>query len=99
MPDFARSQFYDDEVGHIGLLLELLVPPAWHAQGSCRSAPASISWFPEQTSLSEAKRVCASCPVREECLEWALAQDSYLVGIWGGTSQRERHRLRAERVA
>jgi WhiB family transcriptional regulator, redox-sensing transcriptional regulator len=99
MPDFARPQFYDDEVGHIGLLLDLLVPPAWHAHGACRTAPASISWFPEHTGFSEAKQVCASCPVRQECLEWAMAQDSCLAGISGGTSQRERDRLRAARVA
>jgi WhiB family transcriptional regulator, redox-sensing transcriptional regulator len=99
MPDLARPQFYSDEVGQIGLLLDLLVPPAWHADAACRSAPASISWFPKQTRFVAAKRVCARCPVRKECLEWAMAQDSSLVGIWGGTGQRERARLRAGKAA
>jgi hypothetical protein len=44
--------------------------------------------------------VCAACPVREECLElalrnWAVGQH----GVWGGTVQAERERLRAARFA
>jgi WhiB family redox-sensing transcriptional regulator len=41
------------------------------------------------------RRVCASCSVRAECLAVALADDR-LVGLWGGTSPTERHRIRAE---
>lgn len=36
--------------------------------------------------------MCAKCPVRQECLEWALetAQD---FGVWGGMTERERRAL------
>ncbi len=50
--------------------------------------------FPEKGgSTREAKRVCLSCDVRSECLEYALAHDERF-GIWGGLSERERRRLK-----
>jgi WhiB family redox-sensing transcriptional regulator len=52
--------------------------------------------FPEKGgSTREAKRVCRSCPVRAECLEYALGHDERF-GIWGGFSERERRRLKRE---
>ena len=45
-----------------------------------------------------ARRVCAACPVRAECAEYALARPD-LLGMWGGLSTRERKRIRAERGA
>jgi WhiB family redox-sensing transcriptional regulator len=57
---------------------------------------------PAMAQAEAAKAVCATCPVRPECLEWALAtgQDS---GVWGGTSEEERRALRRaihpERIA
>jgi len=41
-----------------------------------------------------AKRVCALCPVRQACLDFAL-QAGERHGIWGGHSPDERARLRA----
>ena len=57
---------------------------------------------PAVAQAESAKAVCAMCPVRPECLQWALAtgQDA---GVWGGTSEEERRALRhigrPERVA
>lgn len=44
-------------------------------------------------STRAAKRVCARCPIRPECLSWALATGERY-GVWGGLSERERQRLR-----
>jgi len=41
----------------------------------------------------EAKAICKRCPVREECLEWALEHGEQF-GIWGGRTERERRRIR-----
>ena len=43
--------------------------------------------------IEAAKAVCDQCPVKAPCLQFALEtnQDS---GIWGGTSEEERRRLR-----
>jgi WhiB family transcriptional regulator, redox-sensing transcriptional regulator len=54
---------------------------------------------PALPTVQLAKRICASCPAREECLEFAIAtiQND---GIWGGTTEDERRLIkRARRVA
>ena len=43
----------------------------------------------------DAKRVCAKCEVREQCLKWAIDHDERF-GIWGGMSERERRRYKRE---
>ena len=52
-------------------------------------------FFPERgESTREAKAVCDTCPVRSDCLDWAIdTQQKH--GIWGGRSERERRRIRA----
>ena len=42
---------------------------------------------------TEAKKACAACYVREQCLEYALAQPS-IMGIFAGTSERDRQMIR-----
>ena len=49
-------------------------------------------------TIAEAKAVCAGCPVREACLDYALANSEHF-GVWGGTTERERRRLRNLRRA
>jgi hypothetical protein len=44
-----------------------------------------------------AKRVCDSCHVKEQCLEYAL-EHNISDGIWGGLTKQERKRLRRERI-
>jgi WhiB family redox-sensing transcriptional regulator len=39
-----------------------------------------------------AKWVCKTCTVQAECLEWALEHEAF--GIWGGTTDLERRKLR-----
>ena len=52
------------------------------------------AFFPEKGgSTREAKKVCVSCEVRAECLEYALENDERF-GIWGGLSERERRKLK-----
>jgi WhiB family redox-sensing transcriptional regulator len=65
----------------------------WQQQALCAQTDPE-SFFPEKGgSVREAKRICAGCEVRAECLEYALAQDERF-GIWGGLSERERRPLR-----
>ena len=67
--------------------------PAWQADGLCLEYP-EVTWFPERgQSSAPAKDVCARCLVQRECLEYALA-DPDLMGVWGGTSMREREHAR-----
>lgn len=56
-------------------------------------------FFPERgESISLAVQCCARCSVRRECLDYALRTNEKF-GIWGGTSERERRRMRRQRGA
>lgn len=70
---------------------------AWMEHAKCLDADPE-AFFPEKGgSTREAKRICAGCEVRAECLEFALAHDERF-GIWGGLSERERRRLKRRPV-
>lgn len=70
----------------------------WQEQALCaRTDPDAF--FPEiGGSTREAKKVCAGCDVRAECLEYALRTDQRF-GIWGGLSERQRRKIRRQRDA
>lgn len=67
----------------------------WQEKAECAKPKYSdiMEWF-FSDSLSErheAKNVCFSCPVRKDCLQWAL-EHKQLWGIWGGRDERELRR-------
>lgn len=69
----------------------------WQSRANCLGVDPDL-FFPERgASTAEAKAVCAGCVVREQCLEYALANGEKF-GIWGGTSERERRVIRRERA-
>ena len=69
----------------------------WQDQANCLGVDPDL-FFPERgASTREAKEVCKGCVVREDCLEYALANGEKF-GIWGGLSERERRRLRRQRA-
>jgi WhiB family transcriptional regulator, redox-sensing transcriptional regulator len=75
----------------------LLQPVEWQSNARCTEVDPEI-FFPERGGSSKAARaVCAQCEVRLHCLEYALNNKEQF-GIWGGTSERERRRLRKERA-
>ena len=68
----------------------------WQERALCAQTDPE-AFFPEKGgSTREAKKVCQSCDVRAECLEYALAHDERF-GIWGGLSN-ERRRFKARRL-
>jgi WhiB family transcriptional regulator, redox-sensing transcriptional regulator len=65
----------------------------WQDRALCAQTDPE-AFFPEKGgSTREAKKICLSCEVRAECLDYALAHDERF-GIWGGLSERERRRLK-----
>ncbi|MGH3546105.1 MAG: WhiB family transcriptional regulator [Mycobacteriales bacterium] len=67
--------------------------PEWQENALCAQTDPE-AFFPEKGgSTREAKRICVSCEVRTQCLEYALAHDERF-GIWGGLSERERRRFK-----
>ena len=70
---------------------------SWQERSLCAQTDPE-AFFPEKGgSTREAKKVCVSCEVRAECLEYALANDERF-GIWGGLSERERRKLKKRAV-
>ncbi len=93
-----RGSLWVLEAGTIGggaLLLYDGGPPdeQWQERALCAQTDPE-AFFPEKGgSTREAKRICTGCEVRDECLEYALANDERF-GIWGGMSERERRRVK-----
>jgi WhiB family redox-sensing transcriptional regulator len=51
-------------------------------------------FFPDKGGSTVApKKICATCPVTEQCLEFAMENDERF-GVWGGKTERERRKLR-----
>ena len=75
------------------LLDQLLGRPAWQDRAACRDFETAY-FFPRNAKDSDAAvRVCILCAVRADCLDYALSQAN-LQGVWGGSTEAERHRLR-----
>ncbi len=69
---------------------------AWRNRAACRGIDPDI-FFPVTDEEAEpAKAICAECPVREACLEFALAARER-EGVWGGATERERRRIVRQR--
>ena len=69
---------------------------SWRDDAKCKDMPFS-DWifFPDQSErASEARKVCSGCDVWRQCLEYALNHEDALHGVWGGTTKRERDRMR-----
>jgi WhiB family redox-sensing transcriptional regulator len=69
---------------------------SWKRYGACHGKPPDW-WYPVSETLVsdetlEAKALCEGCPVSQQCLTYALAHEDH--GIWAGTSERERRRIR-----
>lgn len=68
--------------------------PAWFAEAACRDVHTDV-FFPEKGATTTAARdICRQCRVQTLCLAYALEHDERN-GIWGGTTPRERSRLKA----
>jgi WhiB family transcriptional regulator, redox-sensing transcriptional regulator len=65
---------------------------AWMMHARCRGARPTEFFPSDGMGVEAAQRVCAVCPVRIECLEYAL-EHRIEHGVWGGASERERRRI------
>lgn len=65
---------------------------SWMAVGNCAHEPPERFFPSDGVGVDKARKVCATCPVQEPCLEYALA-NRIEHGVWGGCSERERRRI------
>ncbi len=70
----------------------------WRESAACRDTDPDL-FFPVGTTgpavdqIESAKAVCRRCEAQPQCLEFALATNQES-GVWGGTSEEERRKLR-----
>lgn len=69
----------------------------WRAAGACLTADPDL-FFPiavgtvASQEIARAQRICAGCPVKQPCLDFAM-RTREPTGIWGGTTPEERIRV------
>jgi WhiB family redox-sensing transcriptional regulator len=61
----------------------------WRQHGSCYGSFNPV--FFDANERKQARRICADCPVRTACGQWAMSQNVPL-GVFGGLAPRERQR-------
>ena len=67
-------------------------PPRW-MESAARAETSPDAFYPDKGDPAKlAKKTCARCDVREQCLNYALEHDERL-GIWGGIGSKERSRI------
>lgn len=67
-------------------------PEAWRDRAACLDAEAEVFFPLSGGSTVVARAFCDRCPVRAECLEYAVDRAEPF-GIWGGMSELDRRRL------
>jgi WhiB family transcriptional regulator, redox-sensing transcriptional regulator len=66
----------------------------WRYRAACRGADLDLFFPGRGESAEPARQICAVCPVRQPCLDYALSR-GIVHGIWGGLSERDRRALRS----
>ena len=64
----------------------------WVVFSACRDKDPDIFFPDDRKETREAIAICGTCPVRSECLEYAIEADIRF-GVWGGLSDKQRRRL------
>lgn len=72
----------------------------WRHEAACAGRDTEY-WFPDKSdqlspASNQAMRICATCPVIQMCLDWAVTKPE-LFGIWGGKTDSERVSMRRTR--
>ena len=75
-------------------LEDLAQRPAWMKRAQCRGEDPALFFPSLGGNAAKARAICSICPVRPECLAYALA-DPESAGVWGGITERERRKLRS----
>lgn len=77
---------------------DLALDQDWRAFALCARFDPNLWFAPGAIEHKEAKRICRDCPVRRDCLAYAM-ETPVDHGIWGGMTERERRRQRRRALA
>jgi WhiB family redox-sensing transcriptional regulator len=75
-------------------LADMPAPGSWSRRARCRDVSSVVFFVSRGESVSQARAICGRCPVKAECLEYALAFP-HLLGVWAGTTVEQRDASRA----
>jgi WhiB family redox-sensing transcriptional regulator len=70
----------------------------WRYRAACRGIDLNVFFPGRGESAEPARQICAGCPVRQPCLDYALSQ-GITHGIWGGLTERDRRPPRVHHTA
>ena len=73
--------------------MDVLLDQDWRSQAVCARTNPDLWFSPGAVEHREAKRICRECPVRRQCLNYAM-EAPVDHGVWGGMTERERRRHR-----
>lgn len=97
-PHDPREAPLDEEAPASGVLEEDEFAALWMLRARCRGSDPAQFFPSDGVGVDAARRLCAECDVRIECLEYAL-EHRIDHGVWGGCSERERRRILRRRRA
>ena len=66
----------------------------WRELAACRGTDLEVFFPGRGETAGPARQVCAGCPVRQPCLDYAIT-NRIVYGVWGGLTERERRALRS----
>ena len=69
----------------------------WQYRAACRGADLEVFFPGRGESADPARQICALCPVRQPCLDYAIS-NGIVYGIWGGLAERDRRALRTRHL-
>lgn len=73
--------------------------PPWFGRANCRGINPDVFIIFRGEDSRPARQICGMCVVRSECLGYALTLTPRVVGIWGGTSEKERRAMRRDQLS
>ncbi len=79
-----------------GTSTQTSTPQHWRQYARCLGADPNLFHPQPDDPADKAKAICAICPVREPCLEYAITAREKQ-GVWGGLTEKERRRLIRQR--
>jgi hypothetical protein len=82
---------------HRTLLAPTRFAARWRELAACRGSDLEVFFPGRGESAGLARQVCAECPVRQPCLDYAIT-NRIVHGIWGGLTERERRALQSRWV-
>ena len=68
----------------------------WRDEAACIGEPPE-AFFPTSSAVAAGLKLCASCPVRSQCLEVGMRSPMLDHGIWGGRTPAQRYAIRRAR--